>query len=195
MNYTGDMKITQTFNAPDRAAWHAWLADHADHASEVWLVYFKAATGKPTISYQDSLEEALCFGWVDSLIQKIDEEKYARKFTPRKAGSKWSELNKHLVAKLVQEGRMTEAGLAKADFPLHEAPTTRPRRPELPLPGWLKAGLLTSPKAWENFSSLPPSHQRNYILWISDAKKEETRQRRIQEAIGRLEKNETLGLK
>ncbi len=84
----------------------------------------RPAPAKPTISYQDSLEEALCFGWVDSLIQKIDEEKYARKFTPRKAGSKWSELNKHLVAKLIQEGRMTEAGLAKVDFPLAEAPAS-----------------------------------------------------------------------
>ena len=189
------MQITQTFTAPDRAAWRDWLAEHGDRETEVWLVYYKAGTGQPTISYEDSLEEALCFGWVDSLIQKIDEEKYARKFTPRKAGSKWSELNKHLVAKLVREGRMTEAGLAKADFPLHEASSSRPRRPELALPDWLKTGLMTSPRAWENFSSLPPSHRRNYIAWISDAKKEETRQRRIQEAIGRLEKNETLGLK
>jgi len=81
------------------------------------------------------------------------------------------------------------------DFSLPEAGAPRPKRPELPLPDWLKAGLKISPKAWENFSKLPPSHRRNYIAWISDAKKEETRQRRIQEAIGRLEKNETLGLK
>jgi uncharacterized protein YdeI (YjbR/CyaY-like superfamily) len=189
------MKITQTFTPPGRAAWRDWLAEHGASESEIWLVYYKAGTGKPTISYEDSLEEALCFGWVDSLIQKIDEEKYARKFTPRKPGSKWSELNKHLVAKLVREGRMTEAGIAKVDFSLEEAPASRPSRPELPLPDWLKAGLMTSPTAWENFSKMPPSHRRNYILWISDAKKEETRQRRIREAIGRLEKNETLGLK
>jgi uncharacterized protein YdeI (YjbR/CyaY-like superfamily) len=189
------MKMNQTLTAPDRAAWHDWLAEHGASENEVWLVYQKAGTGKATISYQDSLEEALCFGWVDSLIQKIDEEKYARKFTPRKAGSKWSELNKHLVAKLIQEGRMNAAGLAKVDFPLEEAPATRPKRPALPTPDWLKAGLMDSPKAWENFQKLAPSHQRNYIGWISDAKKEETRQRRIREAILRLEKNETLGLK
>jgi uncharacterized protein YdeI (YjbR/CyaY-like superfamily) len=193
--YTGDMKITQTFTAPDRAAWRDWLSEHGATETEVWLVYYKAGTGKPSISYNDSLEEALCFGWVDSIIQKIDEEKYARKFNPRRAGSKWSELNKHLVAKMVQEGRMTEAGLAKVEFPLPEAQAARPKRLELPLPDWLKAGLMASPKAWENFNNLPPSHRRNYIGWISDAKKEETRQRRIQEAIGRLEKNETLGLK
>ncbi len=189
------MKITQTFSAPDRVKWREWLTEHAGTESEVWLVYQKAGTGIPSISYSDSLEEALCFGWVDSLIQKIDEEKYARKFTPRKSGSKWSELNKHLVVKLVKEGRMTEAGLAKVEFSLDEAPSARPKRPDLPLPDWLKAGLMTNPRAWENFCRLPASHRRNYILWISDAKKEETRQRRIQEAIGRLERNETLGLK
>jgi uncharacterized protein YdeI (YjbR/CyaY-like superfamily) len=193
--YTGDMKITQTFTAPNRAAWRDWLVEHGDRETEVWLVYYKAGTGKPSISYNDSLEEALCFGWVDSIIQKIDEEKYARKFNPRRGGSKWSELNKHLVAKLIQEGRMTKAGLAKVEFPLSEAQVARPKRPDLPLPDWLKAGLMASPKAWENFSKLPPSHRRNYIGWISDAKREETRQRRIQEAISRLEKNETLGLK
>jgi uncharacterized protein YdeI (YjbR/CyaY-like superfamily) len=189
------MKITQTFTAPDRASWREWLADHGTNETEIWLVYYKGGTGKPTITYDDSLEEALCFGWVDSLIQKIDEEKYARKFTPRKPGSKWSELNKHLVAKLIKQGRMTEAGLAKVEFDLEEAASARPKRPELPLPAWLKEGLMTSPTAWENFSKLPPSHQRNYILWVSDAKREETRQKRIKEAIERLEKNERLGLK
>jgi uncharacterized protein YdeI (YjbR/CyaY-like superfamily) len=189
------IKIIQTFTAPDRAAWREWLAENGRLAGEIWLVYYKAGTGKPGISYNDSLEEALCFGWVDSIIQKIDAEKYARKFTPRRAGSKWSELNKHLVAKLVREGRMTEAGLAKVEFPLDEAPSSRPKRPELPVPDWLKAGLATSTLAWENFCKLPPSHRRNYILWVSDAKKAETRQRRIQEAIERLEKNEKLGLK
>jgi uncharacterized protein YdeI (YjbR/CyaY-like superfamily) len=189
------MKMPQTFYAPDRAAWREWLAEHGAIESEVWLVYYKAGSGKTSISYQESLEEALCFGWIDSLIQKIDEEKYARKFNPRRKGSKWSELNKHLVAKLVREGRMTEAGLAKVEFSLTEAPSARPKRPALPLPDWLKAGLMKSPRAWENFQKLAPSHQRNYIGWISDARKEETRQRRIQEAIARLEKNETLGLK
>jgi len=189
------MKMSLTYHAPDRSAWHNWLSEHGTNTNEVWLIYFKAGTGKPSISYNDSLEEALCFGWVDSLIQKIDEEKYARKFTPRRAGSKWSELNKHLVAKLIKEGRMTEAGLARVDFPLHQASASRPKRPSLPLPDWLKDALMTSPKSWENFNKMPPSQRRNYIGWISDAKKEETRLRRIQEAIRRLEKNETLGLK
>ncbi len=188
------MKITQIFEAADRESWRRWLEEHGSTQAEVWLVYYKAGSGKTAISYQDSLEEALCFGWVDSLIQKIDEEKYARKFTPRRAGSKWSELNKHLVARLIQEGRMTEAGLAKVEFVVEEAPKARPKRPPLPLPDWLKEELMKNPLAWENFQKLPASHQRNYIGWISDAKREETRQKRIRYALERLEKGLQLGL-
>lgn len=190
-----NMEITKTAYATNRAEWRAWLEKHHATEKEIWLVYYKKGAGKPSATYMESLEEALCFGWIDSLIQKIDEEKYARKFNPRRAGSKWSELNKHLVAKLVKEGRMTEAGLAKVDFSLPAAEAARPKRTPLPLPDWLKTGLMTSPKAWENFICLPPSHRRNYIGWISDAKKEETRQRRIQEAIQMLEKNQKLGLR
>jgi len=189
------MEMTKTTSAANRSEWRAWLAQHHATEAEVWLVYYKQESGKPSVTYLESLEEALCFGWIDSLIQKIDEQKYARKFTPRRPGSKWSDLNKHLVAKLVREGRMTGAGLATVDFSLPEADALRPKRPELPLPDWLKAGLMTSPTAWENFNRLPPSHKREYITWISDAKKEETRQRRIREAIRMLEKNERLGMK
>lgn len=189
------MEITKTATAADRTEWRDWLEKNHAAEKEVWLVYYKKESGKKCVTYQESLEEALCFGWIDSLIQKIDDEKYARKFNPRRAGSKWSELNKHLVAKLAGEGRMTKAGLATVDFDLHAAGSVRPKRAPLPLPDWLKAGLMTSPKAWENFNLLPPSHRRNYIGWISDAKREETRQRRIREAIQLLEKNERLGLR
>jgi uncharacterized protein YdeI (YjbR/CyaY-like superfamily) len=189
------MEITKSTYATDRGEWRAWLKNNHTTEKEVWLVYYKKEAGKPCVTYQESLEEALCFGWIDSLIQKIDEEKYARKFNPRRPVSKWSELNKHLVAKLAREGRMTKAGLATVDFDLPAAEAAPPKRAPLPLPDWLKTGLMTSPKAWENFNLLPPSHRRNYIGWISEAKREETRRRRIREAIQLLEKNERLGLR
>ncbi len=189
------MEITKSTTASNRSEWRKWLEIHHDTETEVWLVYTKKGAEQPSVTYLESLEEALCFGWIDSLIQRIDDEKYARKFNPRRAGSKWSELNKHLVAKLVNEGLMTEAGLAKVDFTLPEADAPRPKRPALPLPDWLKAGLMTSRQAWENFNRLPPTHKRTYIGWISDAKREETRQRRMREAIRMLEKNERLGMK
>jgi len=189
------MEMTKTISAASRSEWRAWLEKNHATEREVWLIYYKKGCDKSSITYLESLEEALCFGWIDSLIQKIDEEKYARKFNPRRSGSKWSDLNKLIVARLIKEGRMTEAGLVKVDFTLPEADAPRPKRPELPLPDWLKAGLMTSPKAWENFKRMPPSHRRNYIGWISEGKREETRQRRIQEAIRMLEKNKQLGMK
>jgi uncharacterized protein YdeI (YjbR/CyaY-like superfamily) len=87
------MKITKSFAPSNLADWRDWLAKNHDHEQEVWLVYFKPASGKTNIDYESSVEEALCFGWIDSIIQKIDEEKYARKFNPRRLESKWSETN------------------------------------------------------------------------------------------------------
>jgi uncharacterized protein YdeI (YjbR/CyaY-like superfamily) len=188
------MEITKTFTAADRSMWRAWLTEHASTETDIWLVYYKKHTGKPTVAYTESLEEALCFGWVDSLIQKIDEDKYARKFTPRKAGSNWSEVNRRLVAKLIREGLMTEAGLARVDFPLPDLQTPRLRPAAQEIPEWLESALKASPVAWVNFKNLPPSHQRRYIGWISDARREETREKRIHEAIALLEEKKRLGI-
>jgi uncharacterized protein YdeI (YjbR/CyaY-like superfamily) len=188
------MEITRTFTAADRSMWRVWLAEHASTETEIWLVYYKKHTGKLSVAYKDSLEEALCYGWVDSLIQKIDEDKYARKFTPRKAGSNWSEVNRRLVAKLVRDGLMTEAGLARVDFPLPDLETPRLRPAALEIPEWLESALKTNPIAWENFKNLPPSHQRRYIGWIADAKREETRDKRIHEAIALFEEKKRLGI-
>jgi uncharacterized protein YdeI (YjbR/CyaY-like superfamily) len=187
------MQLTRTFSAQNRAEWRQWLTDHHTSDNDVWLIYFKAETGKLTIPYEDSVEEALCFGWVDSLIQKIDEERYARKFTPRKLGSNWSYSNKQRVARLIAEGLMTPAGLAKIDYPLDQ-PFFEQEKKELNIPEWLAIGLQASTDAWKNFKSLPPSHRKRYIQRISDAKKEETRQKRILEAIDLLEQNKRLGI-
>jgi uncharacterized protein YdeI (YjbR/CyaY-like superfamily) len=188
------MKITKTFYAEDRSIWRAWFAGHASTETEIWLVYYKKHTGKPSVAYMDSLEEALCHGWVDSLIQKIDEDKYARKFTPRKAGSNWSEVNRRLVAKLVRDGLMTEAGLTRVDFPLPDLETVRLPPTAQEIPEWLESALKANPFAWENFKNLPPSHQRRYIAWISDARREATREKRIHEAIAMLEEKKRLGI-
>jgi uncharacterized protein YdeI (YjbR/CyaY-like superfamily) len=183
------MELTLTFHAPDRETWRAWLEQHHADTKEVWLIYFKPHTKQPSISYEDSVEEALCFGWVDSLIQKIDEDRYARKFTPRRMDSVWSETNKRRVAKVIAEGRMTPAGLAKITYPL-DTPTSAKKA--FTIPEWIAAGLKKNPKVWKNFSSLPPSHQKRYVAWLSSAKKEETRQKNLQKAIKMLEANQRL---
>ena len=182
----------------NREDWRKWLEKNHDKEKELWLIYYKANTGKPSIPYEDSVEEALCFGWIDSIVKKMDDEKYARKFTPRTDKSKWSALNKRRVKKLIKEGRMTEIGLAKIESSVLKRKEDTVReglKKKLVIPGFLKKSLMKNRKAWTNFIKLAPSYQRNYVGWIISAKKPETRQKRIKEAIGLLAKNKKLGLK
>lgn len=192
------MKITKTVYAANREEWRLWLKQNYDSTSGVWLVFFKRHTGRPRLAYADAVEEALCYGWIDSNIQRIDEERYAYKFTPRKETSKWSALNKRRVAKLIEEGRMTEAGLAKLNYS-GEADdygrTPRRKQQELTVPPYLRQAFKRSRKAWENFDRLAPSYRRSYIRWIAAAKTEETRSRRIDESLKLLAENKKLGLK
>lgn len=190
------MKINSSLYVSTREEWRAWLVQHHQTESEVWLIYYKANTAQPSIPYEDSVEEALCFGWIDSIIQKLDEERYARKFTPRTNTARWSDSNKRRVAKLVREGRMTEAGLAKIEdlsALLGEPP--RPKPKELVIPPYIEQVLKEHPQAWENFCRMAPSYRRIYIGWISDAKRQETIDKRLAEAIQRLEQNLPLGMK
>lgn len=164
------------------------------------MIYYKKHTGKPSIPYDDSVEEALCFGWVDSIIKKIDDRKFARKFTPRTDKSRWSEANKKRVEKMIKEGRMTEAGLArireaKDSGEWFEIPASSRYRERLVVPSYLKDALSANEKASDYFGKLAESYKRNFVGWIDSAKKEETRRRRLAEAIRLLEKNQKLGLK
>jgi uncharacterized protein YdeI (YjbR/CyaY-like superfamily) len=175
--------------------WRGWLAEHHASAPEVWLVFFKRHTGAPSIDYKDALDEALCFGWVDSLVKRLDDDRYARKFTPRRADSRWSALNRTRYAELEAAGRLKPAGLARspAGSRLAVRPDTLPiaARP----PAYMLATLKEHPTALRQFNALPPSHRRQYVAWIENAKREETRRRRLQEAIRLLTRGRPLGLK
>jgi uncharacterized protein YdeI (YjbR/CyaY-like superfamily) len=193
------MKTSKTFRATSREAWHAWLARHHASEKEVWLVFPKAATGRKSISYEDAVEEALCHGWIDSLIKRIDDKTYARKFTPRTNNLNWSELNKRRIAKLIQEGRMTDVGMAKVSYANPERSPAKskrtPKRKTLAPPAFMKQALRATGKAWANFNRLAPSHQRAYVGWITFARREETRRKRLSEAIQMLTENKKLGLR
>lgn len=175
-----------------REEWHNWLAEHHDSESEVWLVFHKRHTGRASIPYQDALDEALCFGWIDSLIKRLDDARYARKFTPRKPDSKWSDSNRKRYALLQARGLLMPAGLKRA-------PTARRYAPR-PLPGtkvprYIERALRSQPSAWQNFQRLAPSHRRNYIAWIDSAKHGATKIRRLSEAANLLAVGKKLGLK
>src|SRR5919198_457561 len=110
------MEIRKTLYVTSREEWRAWLTKHYESETEVWLIFYKKHTGRPRISYDHAVEEALCFGWIDSIVKRMDDEAFAQKFTPRRDSSRWSALNKRRVRTLMREGRMTEAGLAKVDL-------------------------------------------------------------------------------
>ena len=176
------MKITKSCTPRNQKDWHKWLEKNHNRESEVWLVYFKPASGKFNLDYESSVEEALCFGWIDSIIQKIDENSYARKFNPRRLNSQWSETNKRRVLKVIRDGRMMEAGLAKVTFDVEDVQVSQPKakRPAVEMPESIERALRSNAQAWETFQKISPSLKRNYILWLSNAKKSATFEKRLQ---------------
>src|SRR5262245_33206547 len=173
-----------------REKWRDWLTKHGQSETEVWLIYYKKDSGRSRIPYDDAVEEALCFGWIDSIVKRMDDEKFAQKFTPRRDSSRWSALNTRRVRKLMHEGRMTEAGLAKLDpAMLGDKGRAKPDAGDVDLPPLVKRALMANATAWKNFQSLSPSRRSAYVRLITDAKKEETRDRRVREVISRLEQN------
>lgn len=190
------MNQHKTLYVTDRDEWRAWLERHYETEAGVWLIYYKKHTGKPTVSYNDAVEEALCFGWIDSTVRRLDDERYMQRFTPRKDTGNWSEPNKKRAAKLIKEGRMTAAGLAKMGAEaMAEKAGPRPRRQALEMPDYFARALNAKKKARDNFDKLAPSYRREYIAWIIHAKRPDTRDRRVKEAIELLSLGKRLGLK
>lgn len=181
----------------NRNDWRIWLDKNHDVAKEVWLIYYKKHAAKPGVSYEASVEEALCFGWVDSIIKRLDDERCARKFTPRKSPSRWSESNKKRAEKMIRQGRMTEFGLAKIREAQERGEWFKVRElsKELVIPSFIEKALAKNEKAHAFFDTLASSYKRRIVGWVSSAKKEETRSRRLAEVIGLLEENQKLGLK
>jgi uncharacterized protein YdeI (YjbR/CyaY-like superfamily) len=181
-----------------RRQWRSWLNENHDkEKSGIWLVFYKRQTGKPSVDYEESVEEALCFGWIDSIIKKIDDEKYCRKFTPRKSNSRWSNTNKQRAEKIIKEGRMTEFGLAKIEAAKRLGNWEKGSRPSInvDMPSELSEALARNGKAKEFFEKLAPTYQKHFIGWIVSARREETKAKRLKESMILLARSEKLGLK
>jgi uncharacterized protein YdeI (YjbR/CyaY-like superfamily) len=169
----------RTLYVKTRREWRAWLAKHATTSREIWLVYYKKDSAKPRIPYNDAVEEALCFGWIDSTTRKIDSERFAQRFTPRKPKSWWSAINIQRAKELIREKKMTAAGLAA--FQSHKTMKVEAKPAELPKK--LAKKFKAEPRAWENFNRFPPFYRHMTIGWVASAKKEETRFARLQKLI------------
>ena len=181
----------KTFDARTLGRWRAWLEKHHASEREIWLIFHKQHTGVSCVSYTDALDEALCFGWIDSLVKRIDEDRYARKFTPRKPDSVWSSINIRRYNELKAANRLMPPGLARS-------PEGRPVVDGLKsdkVPDYIAKALRRDAKAWQSFLKLPPSHRRMYVSWIDSAKREETKQARLNQAAAKLRNSERLGIK
>lgn len=181
----------ETLFCKNRNEWRAWLEQNHSLYKEIWLIYYKKHTKKPTVSYNDAVEEALCFGWIDSLVKSIDTETYMQKYTPRKPKSVWSLANVKRVAKMIKENKMTQAGLDIIEIAKNNGQWDKAysSKTQFEIPQELLKALKANPTAFKNFYNFPPSSQNNYVGWILSAKKEETIKRRVAFVVNRSEKN------
>jgi len=180
-----------TLRITGRRQWRAWLARHHTSSPGIWLVRHKQHTGVTSMAYEDVVREALCFGWVDSLIKRLDDDRFAIKVTPRKPTSKWSDINRKRWAELRAAGLLASAGLLAA--PTNNTYAPRPVIPDLP--AYIAKALKANSKAWNFFRELAPTYRRDFVVWIHTAKRVETRERRIRESIALLAAGKKLGLK
>jgi uncharacterized protein YdeI (YjbR/CyaY-like superfamily) len=173
----------------DRAAWRAWLETHHATATEVLLVFRRKGTGA-SVTYDEAVEEALCFGWIDGVKHKLDEQRYSHRFSPRKPNSRWSAINKHRAAALIAAGKMRPAGRAVLEAAKRSGVYARTYAAEAPdtgaIPAELAAAFRRAKGARQAFAALTPGRQRLWRRWVAEAKQAETRARRAAKAVEQL---------
>lgn len=179
-----------TFLAHNRLEWREWLQNNHRTSRGIWLVFYKKASGKPRITYDESVEEALCFGWIDSLPRKLDDERSMLVFTPRKPKSPWSKLNKQRLEGLLARGLVTEAGLEKIEAAkLDGSWSVLDEVEELTIPADLQAAFAANSVANDYFTAFNNSSKKGILWWIESARRPETRQKRIEEAVSLAARN------
>ena len=187
------MEITKTLYITHREDWRNWLEENYKTEKEIWLVYYRKQSGKPRIPYNDAVEEALCFGWIDTTTKRLDDEKYMQRFSKRTKNGRWSKNTLKYGKRLIEEGKMAEAGLKAYKQGLKKKPLDHKLKRNPKTPEDLITELNKSNKAKVNFNKMAPSYKRFYLWWIGDAKRIETRKKRIKEVVERLKKGLKFG--
>ncbi|MEM1125717.1 MAG: YdeI/OmpD-associated family protein [Bacteroidota bacterium] len=174
-----------------REAWRAWLERHHQRQEGVWLISYKKATGQPAVDYEAAVQEALCFGWIDSIRRRVDDERSRLYFAPRKAGSGWSRPNKQRVAQLLADGLMRPAGQAKIDAAQADGSWSALDDVEnLVVPEDLAAAFARYPGSAAHWEAFPRSAKRGILEWIQTAKRAPTRAKRIEETARLAQENQ-----
>jgi uncharacterized protein YdeI (YjbR/CyaY-like superfamily) len=178
----------------NRAEWRAWLAEHHGGSGGVWLVLWRPSSGRTGLSYEEAVQEALCFGWIDGKAARLDDERTMLRFSPRKPGSGWARSNKLRIERLLAEGRMAEAGLARVEEARRDGSWTRLDAVEdLVVPEDLAAAFADRPGARGHWDGFPRSVRRAALAWIAEAKRPGTRARRVGETARRAARGERPG--
>jgi uncharacterized protein YdeI (YjbR/CyaY-like superfamily) len=186
----------ERLEAANRAGWRAWLRQNHARAEEVWLVYYKKATGKPSVGYKESVEEAICFGWIDGLKKRIDDERYCHRFSPRRESSKWTPANIEIAERMIAQKKMAAAGRRAFDRREEYDPGFLAERSREPvLSPELEKALRADRPAWDAFEALSPGCRKEYVQWLMSAKREATREKRLVEARALLRKGKKLGMR
>jgi uncharacterized protein YdeI (YjbR/CyaY-like superfamily) len=175
--------VTQArfFASPEE--WRAWLDEHHQSETEVLVGYRKRGTGRPSLTWPESVDEALCFGWIDGVRRRIDDERYSIRFTPRQARSRWSKVNVERVAELEAAGRMRPAGVAAFEARTEEGTYSYEQQREAALDEERERRLRDDEAAWAFFSAQPPWYRRAAIHWVMSAKRDATRDRRLSQLV------------
>jgi len=158
-----NMELGKTIYVTNRNDWRSWLAKNHAKEKEIWLVYYRKSSGKPRIAYNDAVEEALCYGWIDSILKGIDKEKFAQRFTPRRPKSALSELNKERIRRLIADKSMTSKGLNAVSHAFD-------RNQKFTMAPDILKTLKQGPEVWKNFQKFPSSYKRIRIGWIESAR-------------------------
>jgi uncharacterized protein YdeI (YjbR/CyaY-like superfamily) len=174
----------ESIYASDRKKWREWLEKFHLTSPGIWLIYYKVKSGKTSVKYSEAVKEALCFGWIDSKVKSLDEDRYQQIFTPRKPKSVWSKLNKQYIEELIEQGLMTQVGLEKIEAAKQDGSWTSLDAIEaLTIPIDLKQALEANSSAKHNFEAFSNSLKKNILFWIHSAKRPETRLKRIEQTI------------
>ncbi len=177
-----------------RAGWRSWLKKNHAKCDGVWLIYYRTSTGRRRLSWEDAVREALCFGWIDSKVKPIDDERYKQIFTPRKPRSVWSKINKQYIAELIEAELMTDAGLHAVDVAKKNGAWSLLEPVDaLIVPADLASALRGSKRAREAYEALSKSAKRAVLYSLYSARREETRAKRLADALAALEGGESLG--
>ena len=190
----------RTTHPKTRFAWRQWLKKNHSTSPGVWMIYYKKETGKREFDMADAVEEALCFGWIDSIAQKLDDERTMQKFTPRKPKSVWSKINKQRIEKLIEQKLMTPAGMSKIEEAKKNGTWDTLNNSDFhaennSLPGELRKAFSKRKKALENFQAFPPGYRKRFLFWIDSAKSPATKAARIKQTLLMAAANKKPGLK